>query len=201
MTGRKAMRGFQLRACAARQILPVAFAVLVTGQTAMAQSDSQVSEFMAAINRSITQLASRSATDAAGICRRITTQAVNMDAVAGNALGEISSRMSPRQRADYRTAALRWAVRDCVRMNGDNSGAPLTFAGVRRAQSGGLLLATRSDQPPHMIVWRLSGSDRLKAVDVIVDGRSMTHALREETAAVLNRSDQNIDMAIATLGR
>ena len=146
-------------------------------------------------------MATRSGADAARICRRINTQVVNIDAVATNALGNVSGRLSPHQRADYRAAALRWVVRDCVRMNGDNSGRPLTFLGLRRAQSGGLLLTTRSDQPPHTIVWRLTQSDRLKAIDVIVDGRSMTLALREETAALLNRSDNNIDMAIATLGR
>jgi hypothetical protein len=179
----------------------LASALLVIGATATAQSDPQVGEFMAAVNKSITELATRSGADAASICKGITARVVNIDAVATNALGDASNRMSSRQRADYRAAALRWAVRDCVRMNGDNSGRPLTFAGLRRAQSGGLLLATRSDQPPHTVVWRLSGSDRLKAVDVIIDGRSMTIALREETTALLNRSDDNIDMAIATLGR
>lgn len=200
-TRRKKASRFQFAPRAARQIIGLASALLFSGESVAAPSDPQVDEFMAAINRSITELAARSGNDAAIICRRMTAKAVNIDAVATNALRDVATRMSSRQRADYRAAALRWAVRDCVRMNGDNSGKPLTFAGLRRAQTGGLLLATRSDQPPHTVVWRLSGSDGLKAVDVVVDGRSMTLALREETTALLSRSDNNIDIAIATLGR
>ena len=198
---RNRSRRFQFGFRATCQILSLAYALLAAGGTAMAQSDPQVSEFMAAINSSIAELATRSGADAAGVCKRINMQIVNIDAIATNALGNGASRMSSRQRSDYRAAALRWAIRDCVRMNGDNNGRPLTFVGLRRAQSGGLSLATRSDQPSHTVVWRLSGPDRLKAFDVVVDGRSMTLALRDETAALLNRSDNNVDAAIATLGR
>ncbi|WP_374547193.1 ABC transporter substrate-binding protein [Rhodoblastus sp.] len=200
-TVRNRSRRFQLRFRATCQILSLAYALVASDGIAMAQSDPQVSEFMAAINSSIAELAARSGADAAGICRRINMQVVNIDAIATNALGDGASGMSSRQRADYRAAALRWAIRDCVRMNGDNSGRPLTFVELRRGQSGGLLLATRSDQPSHTVVWRLGGPNRLKAFDVVVDGRSMTLALRDETAALLNRSDNNIDAAIVTLGR
>lgn len=194
-------RRFRLAPRAARLIFRCACALLAAGGTAAAQSDPLVKEFVASVNRNITELAERSIADAGAICNRLITRAINIDAVAANALGDVAARMSSRQRADFRVAALRWAVRDCVRLNGDNNGAPLAFAGVRRPQPAVLLLATRSDQPSHTVVWRLSGSDRLKADDVIVDGRSMTLALREETHSLLDRNDNNIEMAIAILGR
>jgi ABC-type transporter MlaC component len=201
MTERKKTRGFQVACSGARQFSSLACLLLASGATAAAQTEPRADQFMAFVNRSLTELATRSGYDAAVVCRRMTAQLVDIDAVATNALGDVSTRMSPRQRADYRAAAVRWAIRDCVRMNADNSGRPLTFAGLRRAQSGGLLLATRSDQPPHMLVWSLRGADRLRAVDLVIDGRSMTLALREEMTSLLNRNDNNIDAAIAALGR
>jgi len=170
-------------------------------QAAAAQTDPPVAEFLISVNRSITELAGQPGAQASSVCRRIVASAINMDAVVRGALSHMWNRLSLQERADYRSAAQQWAVRDCVRRNRDNGGNPLEFLGVRRGEAGDRLLATRSNQPAHTVIWRLRGSGRLQAVDVVIDGRSMILSLRDETKALLDRNNGDIGMAIAALGR
>jgi ABC-type transporter MlaC component len=171
------------------------------GRAAAAQTDPQVTEFLASLNRSITELAGQAESQASSACGRIVASAINMDAVTRSALGHIWDRISSQQRAAYRAAAQRWAVRDCLRRNQDNSGHPLEFLGVRQSEADERLLATRSSEPAHTVIWRLRGSGRIRAVDVVIDGRSMILSLRDETRTLLDRNNGNIDIATGALGR
>jgi ABC-type transporter MlaC component len=164
------------------------------------QTDPQVAEFLASVNRSITELAGQAGSQASLTCGRIVASAINMDAVTRSAMGHMWDRISPQQRAAYRAAAQRWAVRDCVRRNQDNGGNPLEFLGARQGEAGERLLATRSSQPAHTVIWRLRGSGRVRAVDVVIDGRSMSLSLRDETKALLDRNNGDFDIATSALG-
>jgi ABC-type transporter MlaC component len=51
------------------------------------------------------------------------------------------------------------------------------------------------------VVWRLRGAGTLRAVDVVIDGRSMVLSLRDETHALLERNGGDMDRVIEALGR
>ena len=188
-----------LRSCVAIGAM-VGCAVLF-GRASAAQTDPRVTEFLASLNRTIAELAGQAGSQASSACGRIVASAINMDAVTWSALGHMRERISSQQRAAYRAAAQRWAVRDCLRRNQDNSGHPLEFLGVRQGEAGERVLATRSSAPAHTVIWRLRGSGRVRAVDVVIDGRSMILSLRDETKALLDRNNGDIDMATEALGR
>jgi ABC-type transporter MlaC component len=175
--------------------------VVLFGRAAAAQTDPQVAEFLTSINTSITELAGQTGSQASLTCSRIVASAINLGAVAESALGHVWDRMTSQQRAAHRVAAQRWAVRDCVRRNQDIGGNPLEFLGVRQGVAGERLLATRSSQPAHTVIWRLRGSGRVRAVDIVIDGRSMILSLRDDMKALLDRNGGDIDMAIGALGR
>ena len=174
---------------------------MLLDRAAAAQTDPQVAEFLTSINRRITELAGQTGSQASLTCGRIVASAINMGAVTESALGPVWDRMTSQQRAAYRVAAQRWAVRDCVRRNQDIGGNPLEFLGVRQGVAGERLLATRSSQPAHTVIWRLRGSGRVRAVDVVIDGRSMILSLRDDMKALLDHNNGDIDMAIGALGR
>lgn len=168
---------------------------------ARAQADPRIDAFLASVNKSISDLAGQPEPRAGAICHHIVSSLLNMDAIIEAALKNPRAPMSPRQRAAYRAAAWRWAVRDCVRRNRDNPAVPLELVGIRQGDSGDRLLATRSSLPAHTALWRLRGVETLQAVDVVIDGRSMVLSLRDETNAWLDRTNGDIDKAIDGLGR
>ena len=168
---------------------------------AFAQGDAQITEFLATLNGSSAELSGRSTSDAAATCARIASKVMDMDVIVRNASAHVWERMSSRQRAGYRSAALNWAVRNCVQRSQGNNGAPLEFAGTRRAANGDRLVATRSSVPSHLLVWRLRGSGKPRAVDLILDGSSATLSLREETESFLERYGDDIDAMIVALRR
>lgn len=168
---------------------------------ASGQTDARVDEFFASVNKSITDVAGQAEPQASIICHRVVASLLNMDAIVRGALASSRLPLSPQQRAAYHAAAVRWAVRDCVRRNGDNRGTPLELVGIRSGDAGERIVATRSAQPAHTAIWRLRGTGRLQAVDVVIDGRSMVLSLRDETNALLDRYGNDIDKALAALGR
>lgn len=179
-------------------VIPLCIAFI---DLACGQSDPRVGDFLATVNKSIIDIAGQAEPQASAICHRTIASVMNMDAIVRDALAGLRSSMSPRQRAAYRDAAGRWAVRDCVRRNRDNQGVPLEFVGIRDGDSGERILATRSTQPAHTALWRLHGGRRLQAVDVVIDGRSMMLSLRDETNSLLGRNNGDMDKAIDALGR
>ena len=182
------------------------FLMLPCGRPATAQAgqqiaDPRVKEILASINKDIIALAGQSEAQAGSICGRSVSTMMDMDAVVKVTSARIWDRMSPQQRDAYRAAVLRWSVRNCVQRNRDISGEPLEFVGLRPGEAGDRLLATRSNQPSHFVIWRLRGAGRLRVVDLLFDGVSMTLALRDETNTLLDKNNNDIDLAIASLGR
>lgn len=188
----------------ALSVLATAFAVgLIVRSSGVAEAgmESRDAEFVASINRIITESRAQPGAQTRQACDRIVTTAIDLDAITQSAMGPMWVRMSPQQRAAFRTAAVRWAVRDCVQQNEGQEGSPLELLGLKYGESGERLLATRSSRPAHTIVWRLHGAGKAPAVDVVVDGRSAVLSLRNETKALLGRNHDDIDVATEMLGR
>lgn len=164
-------------------------------------TDPKVKEIFTLINKSITDLAGRSETEATKVCERVISSIMDIDAVVKGGAIRIWERMTPAQRSAYGAAAQRWAARSCVERNKDGNGAPVEFAGLRRGEGGDKLLATRSVQPTHLVIWRLRGTSKLRAVDLLLDGFSMTMQLRDETNTLLDQNSNDIDKAIIALHR
>ena len=173
-------------------------------QTKASQTDPRVAEFLATINRSVVALAGKSEAEAGRICGQIVSSALSIDALARSAGSGIWDRMSQRQRTAYHGAVERRAIRDCVSQNRDNDGQPLAFVGVRQGEGGDRLLATRSNaaNQVHTVIWRLRGDGRrLRAVDILFNGRSATLTFRDETNTLLERHNEDIDAVIEAFRR
>jgi MlaC protein len=169
-------------------------------RAAAAEIDPQDAEFLASVNRIIADSA-QPASQTGYACDRIVATAINVDAIAERAMGETWVRLSQHQRAAFRMAARRWAVRDCIRHSRGNEGGPLELLGLKQGEDGERLMSTRSGKPVHTIIWRLHGAGKARAVDVVVDGRSAVLSLRSETKALLGRANDDIDVATEMLGR
>jgi len=173
-------------------------------QTEASQTDPQVAEFLATINRSVVSLGGKSEAEAGRICGQIVSSALNIDSFVRSAGSRMWDRMSQRQQTAYRGAIERRAIRDCVSQNRNNDGQPLVFVGIRQSEGGDRLLATRSNNANqvHTVIWRLRGSGRrLRAVDILFDGRSATLIFRDEMNVLLDRFSEDIDAVIETFGR
>lgn len=162
-------------------------------------ADPLINAFLASINREPPRDLVKPEDQARAVCRRAVDDNLDFDGFLAEARIRILSDMSDRQRKAYRSAAQRWLVRNCVdRTLGREQ---LDFAGLRTGDNGDRLLATRSSQSAHMIVWRLRGKDKLLAVDLIVDGTSTAQRLRSDTADQLRASRDNVDAMMSVLGR
>ena len=170
-------------------------------EAAAAKIDPQDADFLASVNRSITELAGQPGPQASSTCDRIVASAINMEAVAQSALSQMWGRISLQQRTAYRAAARRRAVRDCLRRNQGNEGNPLEFLGIRQGEGGEGLLATRSSKPAHTIIWHLRGSGRVRAVDVVIDGRSMISRSATKRRLFLTATVTTLTIATEILGR
>ena len=166
-------------------------------------ADPAVGEFLAVINRNIVALAGKNEAQSERICAQIMASALNVDAVTISAAGRAWDRMSPQQRKTYRGAIEQRLVRDCVSRNRNNRGVPLAFVGLRTGEGGDRLLATRSgtDTESHIVIWRLrGGAQKLRAIDILSDGRSAAISFRDETNALLDRHSDDIDSMIQAFG-
>lgn len=163
--------------------------------------EPKVKEIASAIIQHSSDLANQPDPAAAVICKRISTSMMDIDAVVKVASERIWSRMTPAQRTAYRDAAVSWTVRKCVEQNHDNKGDKPQVVGLREGESGDRMLAMRSEQPPHFVIWRLRGGKQLRVADVLLDGVSMTLLLRDETNSQLDQNHDDIDAMIKTVGR
>ena len=73
-----------ITACVLRRgaaIASIIGSVALYGGASAAEADPQVAEFLASVNRSITELSGRPGPQASTICGRFVASAINMDAV------------------------------------------------------------------------------------------------------------------------
>lgn len=171
---------------------------------AVAQVDGAGQEFFSRIRATASALAGKSGDEALAGCTGLVRELLDLDQVARRAAGDVWQRMSEAQRTAYGAALQRGAARRCVEENRRSSGEAVILLGMRRAEDGDRLLATRQGADSRTLIWRLpanAGERRLRAVDLMVDGRSTVLTLRDETAASLQRANGNIDAMIEALGR
>jgi ABC-type transporter MlaC component len=172
--------------------------------SASAAVDPAAAEFVGSINRSISQFAAGGGRPDA-LCIDVITSSFDFDAMARVTSVGTWDGMSPAQRTAYRAAFLRRAGSDCALRVTHSGGEPLTLLGIRMGGEGDRLIATQSTergQRGRVVVWRVrsDGGRRLRAVDVIVDGRSMVVAVRDDAKAILARGG-GPDALIQALGR
>jgi ABC-type transporter MlaC component len=165
------------------------------------QYDIKIKQIVTLITRYGQDLAGQSDSAASEICSRSSASLMDMDAIVRVATEDIRERMSPAQRDAYREAARQWVISHCVQENRNNKGENPQVMGVRRGESGDRLLALKTDNPPHFVLWRLRGDEKPRVVDVIMDGVSMALTLRDETNALLRQDDKDIDSMIKVIDR
>lgn len=165
------------------------------------QLDAKIAPVVTQIARYAKELAGKSDDAAREICARSSASLMDLDAVVKVASEDLRDKMTPAQRTAYREAALGWIIRRCVRENRDNKGEEPQVMGVRQGESGDRLLALKTEEPAHFVIWRLRGEKKLRVVDVVMDGVSMALTLRDETNARLRQDDNDVDAMIKALDR
>jgi ABC-type transporter MlaC component len=187
--------------------LAAALFALAGAAPAIAQTDPAVSEFVTyweAAALSVYPLPDRTAAKLARACRELTGWGFDLETVSKNALKNRWQDLNPRQRITLVANVGERAVADCKDHILDYDGKPFAILGVRAAE-GGEQLATASvgtaRGKARNITWRLHNSDatHFRAVDVIVDGRSMVSDLYAEYERALRMQNGKVDAAIEEL--
>jgi hypothetical protein len=174
---------------------------------AAASIDAASSDFVSRLNGAITSLVGKTGKDAYASCVSYVDSLLDLDVIARKSAAAVWDRMTAKQQSAYRAALERRAAKNCVNENGNNSGKPAAILGIR-ASGADRLLATRSEQkngePGRTVVWRLPASDvpeGVRAIDVLVDGRSTVLSLRDEAKGILDDNKGDINTMITGIGR
>jgi len=172
---------------------------------ASAELDPAIASFVGGINKTISQ-ASAGGDDgrASAVCASLINSYFDFGALARVTSAGAWEKMTSRQRHAYRAAFLQRARRDCIYRNSSLRGEPLKFIGTRATDNGDLLVATevsKEGQPRSVVVWRVRHDNkrRLRAVDVILDGRSLAIQARNDAKEFLDRNDGDIEALIKSL--
>jgi ABC-type transporter MlaC component len=187
-----------------RMSLLLAVCLAGSGPTAFAQTDQAVADFVAGINHTISLVAGKGGEGAPAFCSAVIIASFDFEAMAHVTSAGAWDRMNAQQRQAYRAAFLRRARKDCTFASVKSGGETLELVGIRTTDGGDRLVATRVTegwQNGRVIVWRVRPDTRrrLRAVDVIVDGRSMAMAGRDAAKAALDRNDGDIDALIKSV--
>jgi ABC-type transporter MlaC component len=190
--------------CAAAVLAASAFA-----QPAQPQSDAAAQAFLTSFYESVRAIHASLAGGDSQVrerCRELMRNAFDLDAMALYAIAGEWTRLTAAARSSYRAAFEERTVTDCVRRIRNFRGETMTFLGTRPFEGGDLLAAARfalEGETGQVVAWRLraNGSQTLRAVDVIVDGRSMMIAERNEYASVLRNHDGDINTLITFMLR
>ena len=188
-------------------VLGCLFASLAAG-AARAEVDSRVRAFVdnwESKAKIIKALAKDDTTQIAADCAVLTDSAFDFDAMLPDALPEVWAKLKPDQQKTLVGATAKKAASDCIDRIRDYDGAPFTILGVRIADGGDRLATAdvRSAGGRDMhVTWRLrpADPDRWKAVDMIVEGRSMTAGIHDRFNRLLMSRNGNLAAAIASMG-
>ncbi len=185
----------------ARALWLAAILMLCPGPAVRAETDPAIAEFLARINQSIQAFATaRDGARIQAICTGMIRSNLNLEAMAVAASGGSWSRMTAQQRAQYRSVFELRITRDCASRSRSFTGA-LRLVGVRRGNDGDRLVATQSSGDARVVVWRIRGSaeTKLRAVDILLDGRSMVLSINDEARGVLERTNGNIAALLSAI--
>ena len=172
-------------------LISFATAALLSTQ-ALAASDVAVDDFVKRVNAAI------SSGDAQGACRKLVGQIFDLDAMAPNTSAGAWTKMSAAQKAAYRAALSRQATGDCVSRASDFVGQTLDLVGARSGEGGDRFIATKGKG--RTLIWQVRGTDRLRAVDISANGRSLVVKARNDAKAILQRTGGDLQALIASVG-
>lgn len=189
-------------------ICGLAMAAVMLPQAASAQADPPVAAFVASFDASVREIHTHmGAGEGQGTarCRALMERVFDLDAMARFALGASFEKITATQRQSYRSAFEQKITIDCVRRVREYRGEQMTLLGVRAGEGGERLAATRfavSGENGRILTWRLrAGAPPLRALDLIVDGRSLLLSARDEYAAILKSHDGDINALITFMLR
>lgn len=188
-------------------IFGLMMAAVMLPQMASAEPDPSIGGFVTFFGTSVREIHAR--TDAgeaaAAPCRALVERIFDLDVMARFALGAQWERVTASQRDSYRTAFDERITADCVKRIREYRGETVTLLGVRAADGGERLVATRfavPGEPGRILTWRLrAGGPPLRARDLIVDGSSLLLSARDEYAAVLRSHNGDINALITFMLR
>jgi ABC-type transporter MlaC component len=171
------------------------------------QADAAIEQFVAFLDQSLHAIHVQAQTEGGGIhagCRDLMLRILDLDGMGRAAAAAAWDKMTQSQRSAYQPAFERRLLSDCARPIRDYRGEPVALAGVRSADDGERLVAVRlgsENDPSRIITWRVRGEavGTLKAVDIIVDGRSTVINMRNEFSAVLESQNGDIDALVEFL--
>jgi hypothetical protein len=184
----------------------VAAALAMQVPQAFAQTDSAVGDFYARLVRGVEGVAGKSGGAAVAACVQFFRSVADTDAFVRATAQGTWQKMTTAQRSAYRNAIEQKVAGDCARESGGAGGA-VSLGGVQPGGGSDRLVTIYLKQPNGgglTTVWRVraaSSGAELRAVDLIVDGRSAVSSLRDKTNAALARSSGNIDTMIGAMGR
>lgn len=157
-------------------------------------------------SRSIKSIPRNNKERIAAACRELTAEAFDFDGMARGTFADIWARIAAAPRQSLASTLENKAVSNCVDHVQDYGGAPFAILGVRTTDDGDRLatanVRSASGRNVH-VTWRLrpADPDHWKAVDLIVEGRSMRAHVRDEFNRVLASRRGNLPAAIELMGR
>ncbi|GEM_PF-4320341 len=174
---------------------------------AMARADPPAADFVAGWEARVRAVHASLSGDAAlalGHCREFVAAMLDLDTMAHAAAAANWARMSAAQRAAYRNAFDDRIAEECVRRVGDYDGERFEIMGMRLTSDGERIVIASLGPPAtshRTIAWRLrpAAGGGLRAVDVIIEGRSQLAEARDDFARVLANNRDDIDASIAAL--
>ncbi|MBI3678734.1 MAG: ABC transporter substrate-binding protein [Proteobacteria bacterium] len=166
----------------------------------------QFVEHWEAAAKAIKSRASGGDTQIAAGCSELTGAAFDFDALLRESIPGTWTKLKPAQRTTLAAAVAKRATTDCVDHIQDYDGSPFAILGVRVADDGDRLVTAnvRSAGGRNVhVTWRLRAADlgHWTAVDLIVEGRSMTARIRSEFNQILTIRNGNLTATIDTMAR
>jgi ABC-type transporter MlaC component len=187
---------------ASGRAVAVAVGLVLPGGPAQA-ADAAVQTFVRQVNAVVASVepGNRAAIETA--CGRLVAQAFDVPAMAPEIAGEAWRRMNAAERQAYQRGLAGKAATECVAHGNEMAGNTLDLVGVRKGDSGDRLVAVRQSQGRgRTVIWRVRAREggSLKAIDMMVDGRSLAAAARRDARDVLERTGGDVTALIRSVG-
>jgi phospholipid transport system substrate-binding protein len=182
---------------------------LIAPAAATSPSEKSIFDFvdrLMAASRALSATVWQSEERARDECREMLGWAFDVPGMAEYALGDAWNRITPSQRMLFRASFEDLVVHSFVRQIRADPDRSFAFVGYRSESSERVLAATRAlvpERPEQIWLWRLQWMPEgaWRVVDLIVDGRSVLLAERQEYARVLEANEGRIDAVVAFIRR
>lgn len=180
--------------------------LLVSPVLASAQADPEIADFFQRLSRGFAAIGASTGAEASSRCTAFFQSTFDVDRFIRAASAEIGEGMAADQRRRAYAAIEARVRKNCEKENAAAPGNSLSFVGVRSTDGGVRLLATqvqsRDGSPGRVLVWRIQQEGKggpLRAIDLLVDGRSAQITLRDEIRAIVERHKGDLDAVLRAL--